>query len=276
MLLGELVKTLTRRLTDAGIVSPQLDVEVLVSSVLEIERYKLVADRDRLLMKEEILAVEKCVKRRLKFEPVAYITGLKEFYSLEFLVNKDVLIPRPETELLVDMAVYWGATGSRVLDLGTGSGAIAVALKHSRPDMDLYASDISDRALKVARKNARRILGPKKINFVCGDLFMPFAGKRFNLIVSNPPYVDTDLKDKLQKEISFEPDIALFSRNAGRDALLRIIENSGEFLEDKGILLLEIGSDQQAFVSKTGRKHGYEVSILNDYSGLPRVATLKK
>lgn len=276
MLLGELAATLTRRFKEGGVGSPQLDAEVLISSVLEIERYKLVADRDRLLTKEEILAVERCVKRRLKFEPVAYITGLKEFYSLDFLVNKDVLIPRPETELLVDMAVYWGAPGSRVLDLGTGSGAIAVALKHSRLDMDIYASDVSDRALKVAKKNAKRILGSRKINFVCGDLFMPFEGGKFNLIVSNPPYVDADLKDKLQKDVRFEPGIALFCGNAGREILSRIIETAGDFLEDNGVLLLEMGSDQQAFVSKAGRKHGFEVTILNDYSGLPRVATLKK
>lgn len=276
MLLGELVKTVTQRFRDGGIISPALDAEVLIAFVLEIERYKLVADKDRLLTKEEIIAIEKYVKRRLKFEPVAYITGLKEFYSLEFFVNRDVLIPRPETELLVDMAVYWGATGAEALDLGTGSGAIAIALKHSRPDMQICASDISGSALKVARKNAKRILGAKKINFFKGDLFTPFAGRRFNLIVSNPPYVDADIKGKLQKDICFEPEIALFCNKSGREVMARIIEEAYNFLEDNGILLLEIGSDQQAYVNKEGKKHGYDVSILNDYSGMPRVATLKR
>jgi len=276
LLLGELVKNLTLRFKDGDIDNSSLDAEILVSDVLEIERYKIITDRDRLLTKDEILKIEKYAGRRLKFEPVAYITGVKEFYSLEFIVNKDVLIPRPETELLVDMAIYWGGTGARVLDLCTGSGAIAVVLKHSRPDLDLYASDISEKALKIAKKNAQRILGPKKINFFQGDLFAPFAGEKFDLIVSNPPYVDEKLKGKLQKEIDFEPEIALFSENKGRKAIEQIIKGSVNHLEDNGVLLLEIGSDQHDFIHEKGEKCGFTVSILNDYAGLPRVANLKK
>jgi len=276
LLLGELVKNLILRLKDGGIENPSLDAEILVSGVLEIERYKLVTDRDRLLTKEEIQKIEKYTLRRLKFEPVAYITGVKEFYSVDFIVNKDVLIPRPETELLVDMAIYWGGTGAKVLDLCTGSGAIAVVLKHSRPDLDIYASDISEKALKIAKKNALGILGPKKINFIKGDLFTPFDGEKFNLIVSNPPYVDAALKGKLQKEIDFEPEIALFAGNKGTDVIKKIIEDSADHLEENGVLLLEIGSDQHDFIHKNGKKCGFTVSILNDYAGLPRVATLKK
>ena len=276
MLLGEFVKNLTLRFKDGGIETPSLDAEIIVCAVLETERYKLVTDRDRLLTKEEILQIEKFAARRLKFEPVAYITGVKEFYSLEFIVNKDVLIPRPETELLVDMAIYWGGTGARVLDLCTGSGAIAVVLKHSRPDLDIYASDISEKALKTAKKNAERILGPKKISFCKGDLFAPFENNKFNLIVSNPPYVDVALKGKLQREIEFEPELALFSENKGTMVIEQIIKDAADYLEDNGVLLLEIGSDQKDFIHKNGEKYGFTVSILNDYAGLPRVATLKK
>ncbi len=276
MLLGELVKNLTLRFKEGEIITSALDAEILVSSVLEIERYKLITDNDRLLTRDEIYTIEKLAARRLKFEPVAYITGIKEFYSIEFIVNKDVLIPRPETELLVDMAIYWGGQGGRVLDLCTGSGAIAIVLKHSRPDLEVYASDISDKALKVARKNAQRILGQKKVNLFQGDLFNPFKGEKFNLIVSNPPYVDDKLKGKLQREIDYEPEIALFTGNQGRNIIEKIIEESVEFLEDNGILLLEIGSDQHAFVQHKGEMCGFKVSILNDYAGFPRVATLKK
>jgi len=276
LLLGEFVKNLSLRFKEGGIASPSLDAEILVSNVLDIERYKLVTDRDRLLTRDEILKIEKYAGRRLRFEPVAYITGIKEFYSLDFIVNKYVLIPRPETELLVDMAVYWGAPGARVLDLCTGSGAIAVVLKHSRPDLDLYASDISEKALKTAKKNALRILGQKKISFSEGDLFAPYSGMKFDLIVSNPPYVDAGLKGKLQKEIDFEPEIALFAGNSGTKIIGEIIENSAEHLQDNGVLLLEIGSDQQDFIHRKGEKCGFTVSILNDYAGLPRVATLKK
>ncbi len=276
MLLGELVKNITLRFKDGGIENPPLDAEILVSEVLEIERYKLVTDRDRLLTKDEIQKIEKYAQRRLKFEPVAYITGMKEFYSLDFIVNRDVLIPRPETELLVDMAIYWGGHGAKVLDLCTGSGAIAVVLKHSRPDLDVCASDISEKALKIAKRNAAGILGQKKIRFFEGNLFAPFAGMKFNLIVSNPPYVDEKLKGKLQKDIDFEPEIALFTGHGGTDMISEIIEKAPEYLEENGVLLLEIGSDQQEFVRSKGAECGFTVSVLNDYAGLPRVATLKK
>jgi len=274
--LGELVKNLTLRFKNGGIGNPSLDAEILISYALEVERYKLVTDRDRLLTAEEIKKIEKSAVRRLRFEPVAYIAGVKEFYSIDFIVTKDVLIPRPETELLVDMAIYWGMNGAKVLDLCTGSGAIAVVLKHSRPDLNIYASDISEKALKIAKRNALRILGTKKISFAEGDLFTPFKNKKFNLIVSNPPYVDLDLKGKLQEEINYEPDIALFSGNKGTDVLKRIIEESANHLENNGVLLLEIGSDQHDFIHKEGERCGFTVSILNDYAGFPRIATLKK
>lgn len=276
MTLGEIAKNISLRFKDGGIENPLLDADILITSVLDIERYKLVSDRDRILTEDEIKRIEKCAVRRLKFEPVAYITGVKEFYSIEFHVSKDVLIPRPETELLVDMAIYWGGTGAKVLDLCTGSGAIAVVLKHSRPDLDIYASDLSEKALKIAKKNSTEILGPKKINFVLGDLFTPLKGEKFNLIVSNPPYVDVELQGKLQKDIDFEPEIALFAGNKGTDIIREIIENSVDYLEDDGILLLEIGSDQHDFVHEIGEKYGFSVTVLNDYAGFPRVATLKK
>ncbi len=276
MLLADIVKSLALRFRDAGISNPSLDAEVLTAFILDIERYRIITDKERLLTKSEITAIEKLAERRLKFEPVAYITGMKEFYSLDFIVNSDVLIPRPETELLVDMAIYWAARGGSALDLCTGSGAIAVTLRHSRSDVEVYASDISEKALKTAKKNSERILGPKKIKFLQGDLFEPFAAKKFNLIVSNPPYVDSALKGKLQKEIDFEPEIALFAGKNGTEIIDKIISSAPEHLEENGVLLLEIGSDQYSFVKTRGESCGFIVSVLNDYAGLPRVATLKK
>ncbi|MCL2154969.1 MAG: peptide chain release factor N(5)-glutamine methyltransferase [Leptospirales bacterium] len=280
MILSDIVKDTIHLLKENGMENPSLDAEVLISSALSIDRYKLVSDRDRQLDNKEILKIKKYTTRRLKFEPVAYIVGVKEFYSLEFIVNKDVLIPRPETELLVDMAVYWGESNGMVLDLCTGSGAIAVALKHTRPDLDIYASDISGKAIKIARKNSNNILGSKKIKFFEGDLFSPFkdANKnaKFNMIVSNPPYIDINLKDKLQRELSFEPESALYTENRGKKIIENIIKNSNDYIKDNGVLLLEIGSDQQEFVRTKGKKHGFTVSILNDYAGLPRVAVLKR
>lgn len=276
MRLDNLLKEITARLTEAGIESPRLDCEILAAHALDVEKYKLITDSFRNLTPDEIKKIDKLIKRRLAFEPVAYITGVKEFYSLDFIVNKHVLIPRPETELLVDMGIYWAPMHGSVLDLCTGSGAVAIALKHSRRDLEMYASDISADALKVAKKNASLINGGGGIKFMKGDLFEPFKGKRFDVIISNPPYVSAEEAASLKKDLSFEPEIALFAPENGTFVIYRIINEAEDYLNEKGTLLLEIGSSQEPFVTDMGEKKGYSVSILNDYSGLPRVVTLKK
>ncbi len=276
MKIGDYIKSITHALREAGIDSPALDAEVIAAHFLDMDRHQLVTWSDRVLSDSEKSAIDKAIKRRLKFEPVAYITGMKEFYSLEFTVNKDVLIPRPETELLVDMAIYWAGLNSSVLDLCTGSGAIAVALKHSRGDLDVCASDISAKALKVAEKNAEKILGKRRISFFEGDLFTPFKDEKFDLIVSNPPYVSGVLKGGLQRELDFEPHDALYADDDGRAVIRKIIDEAPLYLDEKGVLLLEIGSNHRDFIEDAGRKRGFTVSVLNDYAGLPRVATLKK
>ncbi|HOP64611.1 MAG TPA: peptide chain release factor N(5)-glutamine methyltransferase [Spirochaetota bacterium] len=276
MQIGEYIKEITAILKDGGISSPALDAQVIAAHFLKMERHQLVTWNDRTVPEHEKSLIDKAVKRRLKFEPVAYITGVKEFYSLEFEVNPNVLIPRPETELLVDMAIYWAGLNSSVLDLCTGSGAIAIALKHSRGDLDVCASDISEKALETAERNAEKIFGKRKISFYQGDLFLPFKDEKFALIVSNPPYVPENIKGELQKELEFEPVSALYAGDNGTSVIKKIIEESPEHLYDNGILLLEIGSEHREFIEKTGRENGFRVSVLNDYAGLPRVATLKK
>ncbi len=276
MNISEYLAEAAAKLEKKGIPTSRLDAEVIMAHTLGVERYRLMTDARRELTETEIHSIDKLIKRRLEFEPVAYITGIKEFYSLEFVVTRDVLIPRPETELLVDMALYWAPMGSSVLDLCAGSGAIAVALKKARPDLAVTASDISGMALEVAKENAGRLLGPDRIVFLHGDLFSPVKGKVFDLIVSNPPYVDIDLAGTLQKELEYEPAQALYCGDGGRAVIAKIIGGAGEHLEDDGVLLLEIGSDQRAFVEEAGVAHGYRVSILNDYAGFARIATLKK
>ncbi len=276
MQIGEYIKEITGILRGGGIPSPALDAEVLAAHFLKMERHQLVTWNDRVLSDSEKSIIDKAVKKRLKFQPVAYITGVKEFYSLEFIVNKDVLIPRPETELLVDMAIYWAGLNATVLDLCTGSGAIAISLKHSRGDLDVCASDISEQALKIAEKNAENILGKRRVSFFHGDLFTPFKGEKFDLIASNPPYVSEGLKGELQRELDYEPQGALYAEDDGRAVIRKIIKEAPEYLYDNGVLLLEIGSNHREFIEETGKKHGFTVSVLNDYAGLPRVATLKK
>jgi len=276
MTLSEYLADAASKLDKAGIHTARLDAEVITAHKLGFERYKLITDAKRELTPAEISSIDKLINRRLKSEPVAYITGVKEFYALDFIVTKDVLIPRPETELLVDMAIYWAPMNCTVLDLCAGSGAIAVSLKKNRPDLTVIASDISGMALDVARENAEKHLGPGRIAFLHGDLFSTVKGKVFDLIVSNPPYVDIELKGTLQRELDYEPLQALYCGDSGRAVIARIIEGAGEHLADDGTLLLEIGSDQRAFVEEDGAAHGYRVTILNDYAGFPRVATLKR
>lgn len=264
------------RLKEAGIPGPALDAELLISHALEIERHRLRTGDDRELAEGEVRRINRLVGRRLKFEPVAYILGVKEFYSIEFIVNRNVLIPRPETELVVDMAIYYASQNAAVVDIGTGSGAIAVSLKHARRDLEVHATDISAKALAVARKNAARVLGRKGIRFHRGDLFKPLAGRRFQVIAVNPPYVDRKELPSLQKELSYEPEVALFSGRRGRDTVERVVTAARPFLTEDGVLIMEIGDGMKEFAKQAGEHGGFSVSVLNDYSGLPRVAVMKR
>jgi len=272
----EIRMAVMKRLKDAGIPGPALDAELLVAHALNTDRYRLLTADDRTLSEKEIGRVNRLVRRRLQHEPVAYILGRKEFYSHDFIVNRDVLIPRPETELLVDMAIYYARQNAATVDIGTGSGAIAVSLKYARRDLDVHATDISARALKTARKNASRILGKNMIRFHLGNLYKPLSGMRFQVIAVNPPYVDRKSADSLQRDLSYEPEVALFSGKGGRETIGRIIAQSGRYLADGGVLIMEIGEEMKDFVKRSGKSRGFTVSVLNDYTGLPRVAVMKK
>lgn len=276
MRISECISDAAALFTENGIDTAHLDAEVLVAHALGMERFSLLTKQERELTSDEISRIKRVLRRRAAREPVAYITGSREFYSLDFCVNKHVLIPRPETELLVDMAIYYVRQNGTVLDVGTGSGAIAVSVQYCRPDAAVSASDISEPALKTARKNERNILGVKRVEFRKGNLFEPWVDRCFDVIVSNPPYVDPALTDTLEKELSYEPEIALYSEDRGRGIISEIVARAGSHLTGNGILLLEIGSDMKEYIQETGNKNGFTVSVLNDYSGLSRVAVLKK
>jgi len=274
--LKDLLKDAVSRLESAGIPNPSVDAEVLLSYFGKIENYKIKTEPEMEIESSVVKAMEEAIARREQFEPVAYITGTKEFYSLDFKVNKDVLIPRPETELLVDMGIYWAKYSGSLLDLCTGSGAAAIAIKKNRQDLYVAASDISNDALKVAKENSENILGRGRIDFSQGDLFEPFEGETFDVIVSNPPYVNPEEKENLQRDLEFEPRNALYCDDNGRAVIERIISGASDYLNDGGVLLLEIGHDQKDFVISKGNDFGFESSVLNDYAGLPRIATLRK
>ena len=258
-------------LEGAGSESPRLDAQVLLLAVLREERTVLVSHPERELATQEEQLYNQYISERALGKPVSYITGMKEFMGLEFAVNEAVLIPRPETELLVEEAVKELEAISReteavprVLDLCTGSGAIAVSIKHFVPQAEVTATDLSEEALKVARENAERLTAGG-IRFLQGDLFEAFSNLQipgsglFNLIVSNPPYIPVEVIDGLMPDVKdFEPRLALDGGADGLDIYRRLIPQAAEYLAPGGVLLLEIGHDQGETVPDLCRQAGLD------------------
>ena len=264
----------------AGIQSARLDAEVLLRHVLDMEKTELYLGVEAALNIEEERRFRELLHRRAKREPVATITGRKEFWSLDFLVNSDVLVPRPETERLVEIALKQlrpsaAKTPMQILDLGTGSGAIAVCLARERLDAEICAVDISLSALEVARINAERHGVSKRVHFLHGDLFEPIeTEKTFHLIVSNPPYIRSGEMAVLAPEIrEWEPVAALDGGVDGLDFYRRIIGVAHRYLAPGGSIVLEIGADMGGAIAELLTRSGcYEgVSIHQDYAGSDRV-----
>jgi len=251
--------------------SAGLDAELLVAQVLGAGRASLVADPDRGLAPEELLALESLVRRRLAGEPVAYLTGRREFWSIELEVTPDVLVPRPETELLVEraLAAIAGLENPAVLDLGTGSGAIAIAVAAERPDAEVTATDASAAALGVAQRNAAG-LGLRNLRFCEGDWYTPLAGARFDAIVSNPPYVAAG--DPALAALAHEPRLALVGGSNGFEALAVVASGAPRHLVPGGSLLVEHGASQGAAVRRLLQSAGLEkITTRADLAGLDRV-----
>lgn len=256
--------------------TPILDAEILMAHILGIDRHKLVLYQNTIIDKRILTRFKRLLSRRLKSEPVAYIVGYKEFYSLPFKVNKHVLIPRPETELLVDCAIYHAKQHATLIDIGTGSGAIAIAIKYNRPDCSVWATDISKDALKVAKQNANTILGKNKIKFLQSSLFDSIPPMIFDVIVSNPPYISPDIYYQLQKDVHYEPKEALLAFDNGFGIIKALIEKAHTFLSDNGLLIIEIGEDLSPRIQDIATLYNFSISILKDYAHLPRIGILKK
>lgn len=219
------------------------------------------------------------MKRRLAGEPIQYILGEAEFYGLPFFVTRDVLIPRPETEHLVEKALLRAETGNpRIVDVGTGSGVIAVALAAHVRNASIAATDISPAALAVARRNAQRNGTGDRIRFLAGDLLAPVAGERFEMVISNPPYVAEEDRETLAMEVrEFEPAAALFAGGDGLAVYRRLIPDAFAALVSEGLLLLEIGYGQQDAVGSLLEGAGFEdVEFTADLQGIPRVAAARR
>ncbi|MCB0328647.1 MAG: peptide chain release factor N(5)-glutamine methyltransferase [Bdellovibrionales bacterium] len=228
--------------------TPQLDAEVLLAHVLGVERVQIIADAARTASMDEVAQYLRLIDRRSNSEPVAYLTGEREFYGRKFSVSPSVLIPRPDTELLVDLAVQYLETiaAPRILELATGSGCIAISVAlelHDREvQSDILASDISPDALRVAERNAAKLGASSLVRFLESDWFKTISKSRFDCILINPPYVERDAT--LATDLSFEPAGALFADDNGLSELRLLIQESPDWLLPGGKLFLECGAGQ--------------------------------
>jgi release factor glutamine methyltransferase len=267
----------------AGIESARLDAEVLLGHALGMEKTALYSNLDAPLCRQDERRYRDLLLRRERREPVAYITGRKAFWSLDFLVTPDVLIPRPETELLLGIALARSRLCAcrlqpKILDLGTGSGAIAVSLARELPEARITAVDISPAALAVACRNSERHGLAKRISFLTGDLFEVVAGQ-FDLIVSNPPYIRRDDLSALPPDIrEWEPVGALDGGVDGLDFYRRIIAEAHQYLVTGGHIILEIGADMGVSVAELFTHAGCYASfcVYEDYAGKDRVVAATK
>jgi release factor glutamine methyltransferase len=263
----------------------RLDVETLLVHVLqqhspEHNRAWLLANRNHALLRGAEKRFLEFIARRLAGEPIQYILGEAEFYGLPFCVTREVLIPRPETEHLVEKALQLSARFSepRIIDIGTGSGAIAVALGAHLPNASITATDVSAAALAVAQRNAERNAVADRIRFFAGDLVAPVTGERFDLVVSNPPYVSENDRTSLAVEVrDYEPPAALFAGADGLAVYRRLIPAAFSALVSGGFVVLEIGHGQQAAIGALLEASGFtEIEFAADLQGIPRVAVAKR
>jgi len=266
--------------------SPRATGEILLAHGLKCERIDLYLNFDQPLVGHELKVFKTLIQRRIRREPVAYILGVKEFWSLDLEVTKEVLIPRPETECLVETALELlsrpaSSQSWRVLDLGTGSGAIIIALASQQPRHTYFASDRNIQAVRVAHRNARRHNLGEMIHYLNADWLTALNQKTsaFDMIVSNPPYIPSRVLEGLQPEIrDFEPISALDGNGDGLGCFKKIIRSAHCYLKPGGVLLLEIGHDQQDDIHRTVCDSGHydDFSCTKDYGGHDRVVYMRR
>ncbi|MDI6775655.1 MAG: peptide chain release factor N(5)-glutamine methyltransferase [Syntrophales bacterium] len=266
-----------------GLPTPWLDAEVLLFHYLRTDRLGLYRHPERSLADEEIRAFQSWIARRQQWEPVAYIVGQKEFWSLVFEVNDQVLVPRPETEVLVEEVIKvcseMDYKDPSILDIGTGSGAIGVALAFELKEARIVATDISPGAIEVAMRNARKNGVDGRISFRIGNLFEPVSAEKFDCIVSNPPYVSEGEFHYLPPDVrEFEPESALVAGREGTSFHETIIREGAFHLKDGGWLFLEMGAGQRDRIADVFRESDLydNIAFRTDYAGIERVAMARR
>ena len=258
--------------------TPRLDAEVLLAHVFGKRRIDLYLDMDRPLNEEELASYRVFLKRRSEGEPIAYILGYKEFYSNDFIVNRNVLIPRPETEILVEKAVELAPKDSEVFEIGVGSGAVIISILLERTDLAGYGNDIDKAALAVAEANAMKHGVSDRLHLFKGDTCKALS-KRFHTIVVNPPYIALSEKGTLKEDVRlFEPEHALFAGNDGLDIIREIIAQVKVCLFPGGRLIMEVGYDQKDAVEQMVRA-AEELKLLlwiRDLAGFDRAVIVER
>jgi release factor glutamine methyltransferase len=273
----DVVVWMTDDLRKRGVEGARLDAELIVAQALGIDRVKVIVGGERSLEPAELETIRALFRRRRTSEPVAYLRGVREFYGRPFRVDKRVLVPRPDTEILVQVALErlrGHELSARVLDVCTGSGCVAVTLKLESPTMSVDATDLSRDALVVARDNAHRLGAIWNVRFLHGDLFQPLGdpSPRYDLITANPPYIATGEIETLQADIrEHEPRMALDGGGDGLDLVRRIVAEAPRWLRPGGALAMEIGAGQADAVAALFARHLSDVRRTRDYGGHERV-----
>ena len=270
-----LLKFAQKLLQNVGINSFVIDSKVLLEKVLNYDRLNLELNKNNYISQDLVINFLQLLERRLCYEPIAYIIGQKEFYGLDFFVDKNCLIPRPDTECVVEACLNFLGLKSKALvfDLCTGSGAIAISLLKNCPHINVIASDISNKALAITSKNAQNLGVIDRLELLCGDLFEPFNKNiKADLIVINPPYISIPEMDTLDKDVyDYEPHLALCSNdNLGIAFYERIIKSSQDYLAKDAVLILEIGYKQEDLLRRIAKKYFNSIKFFKDLASNTR------
>ncbi len=274
MKISEIINWATDLLTSTDIEKPKLDSEYIISHVLGINRLELNLHQEDEVTENDLVLIQNMISRRRKNEPLQYILGETDFYGLSLKVNEHVLIPRPETELLVEKIITENPTAEEILEIGTGSGAIAIALAANIKNVKIMAVDISNEALQIARENA--VKNKVNINFCFSDVFENVTGK-YDLIVSNPPYISGNEYQYLSREIrEYEPSIALLADDNGLVFYKKILCSAKDYLTKKGEIYFEIGYNLSESIKKVAKENGFRnIETVKDLNGFDRMMVIE-
>jgi release factor glutamine methyltransferase len=283
MQLKQAVESAYKLFLESDVPSPRLNAELLLLFVLSRERAYLYAHPERELTPDEQSNFDEVIRERARGCPTQYITGHQEFWGLDLLVSPAVLIPRPETEHVVETVLelvkeypFDGPGRLKLVDVGTGSGCIALALASELPHAEIHACDISEEALEIARVNAARLALGGKVLFRKSDLLSVYAGEHFDFVISNPPYVGECDADKVQKQVrEFEPKVAVFSGREGMEIYRRLVPQAHKHLRPGGWLVAEIGYSEEDNVRNLLAGWA-EIQVTPDLQGIPRVVAARK